>query len=302
MPVLEGGLMKTRTPLCWILAIAICMAVAYAPRLGAQAQAQSAGQINRLIPAVNLQHGSRVQLATAGSKVQWGDLVTTDRDGRARVVLDDGSILNVGSDSQLRVVQHDAANQRTQIQLAYGKLRASAVRLVRSGSSFEVRTPTAVAGVVGTDFAMEFANDMTSIHVYEGSVNFCNLSGSCATIAAGFSAAVRGYQSSPSPATPTPPTTAVQSVQSTSVGGGAGGGGAGSAAGAGGGAGGGGAGAAGAAGVGAAVSHSVVIITTAIVSVVVPAVVVPVTTKTATCGPVAHPGGRARVAVLPCGR
>jgi FecR-like protein len=288
--------MKTPSHLSLFLANLVCMAMAFPPAL--PAQAQSAGQINRLIPTVNLQHGPRVQLAAAGVKVMWGDLVTTDRDGRARIVLDDGSILNVGSDSQIRIVQHDAGNQRTQIQLAYGRLRASAIRLARPGSSFEVRTPTAVAGVVGTDFALEFANDMTSVHVYEGSVNLCNLAGQCATIAAGFSGAVRGYQAPSQPA-PTPPTTAVQSVQSTSVGGGAGGGGAGSAAGAGGGAGGGGGAAAGA-GVAAAVSHTALIITTAVVSAVVPAVVVPVATKTTKCGGgVAHPQFR-EVTVIPC--
>lgn len=292
--------MKTRSHLCWFLAIAVSTAVAFPPRLAAQAQ--SAGQISRMIPDVNLQHGARVQLATSGSKVLWGDLVTTDRNGRARIILDDGSILNVGSESQIRVVQHDAANQRTEIQMAYGRLRASAIRLARPGSNFQVRTPTAVAGVVGTDFAMEFTNDMTSIHVFEGSVSFCNLAGNCATIAAGFSAAVRGPQP-PSAATPTPPSVSVQSVQTTSAGGGAGGGGAGSAAGAGG-ASGGGTGAATASGVAAAVSHSAVIITTAVVSIVVPAVVVPVATKTTSCAAGAHPGAgvHSQAAVLPCGR
>ena len=291
--------MKTLSRLCWFLAISICVVLALPPVL--RAQTQSAGQINRMIPDVNLQHGTRVQLAAAGAKVQWGDVVTTDSQGRARIALDDGSILNVGSDSQIRVVQHDAANQRTQIQMAYGKLRASAIRLARPGASFEVRTPTAVAGVVGTDFALEFANDMTSIHVYEGSVNFCSLAGQCATVAAGFSAVVRGYQA-PSTATPTPPSTAVQSVQSTSVGGTGGGGAGGTAAGAGG-AGGGGTGAATGAGVAAAVTHSAVIITTAVVSVVVPAVVVPVAARTTSCtNPAARPGGRALAAVLPCSR
>lgn len=291
--------MKPSSHLSWFLAVLLSVALAAPPRL--PAQAQSAGQINRLIPSVNLQHGARVQLASAGVKVSWGDLVTTDRDGRARIVLDDGSILNVGSDSQIRVVQHDAANQRTQIQLAYGRLRASAIRLARPASSFEVRTPTAVAGVVGTDFALEFENNMTSIHVYEGSVNFCNLAGNCATIAAGFTAAVRGYQTPSQPA-PTPPTTAVQSVQSTSVGGGAGGGGAGSAAGAGGASGGGGAGAAAGTGVAAAVSHSVLIITTAVVTAVVPAVVIPVATQTTKCGGAASPPAVIKARVIPCTR
>ena len=290
--------MKTQSHVTWFLAIAAGMALALPAALSAQAPAQSAGQINRMIPDVNLQHGARVRLAATGAKVLWGDLVTTDSEGRARILLDDGSILNVGSNSQIRVAQHDAANQRTEIQLAYGRLRASAIRLTRPGAKFEVRTPTAVAGVVGTDFDTEFTNEITSIHVYEGSVNLCNFAGQCVTIAAGFSATVRGNQA-PSTASPTSPSAQMQSVQSTSVSGGTGGG-AGGAAGAGGT--GGGAGAATSAGVAAAVTHSAVIIATAVATVVVSAAVIPVATHTTSCGnPAAHPGRGGQTAVLPCG-
>jgi hypothetical protein len=212
----RGGIMKTASHLSWFLATLVSMALVFSPALSAQEQ--SAGQISREFPSVNIQHGSKLQPASAGSRVLWGDLVTTDRGGRARITLDDGSILNVGSDSQLRVIQHDAANQRTQIQLAYGRLRASAVHLSHAGSSFEVRTPTAVAGVVGTEFDLEFTNSVSSLQVYEGSVTFCNLTGQCVTVAAGFSSIVRGNEAPSQPA-PTSPTTAAQNVQSTSLGG-----------------------------------------------------------------------------------
>ncbi|HUK51831.1 MAG TPA: FecR family protein [Candidatus Binatia bacterium] len=259
--------MKKASHFTWFTALLATLALALPP--GLAAQGQSAGQISRLIPTVNLQHGTRVQLASAGAKVLWGDMVTTDRGGRARITLDDGSILNVGSESSLRIVQHDAANQRTQVQLAYGRLRASAVRLARAGSSFEVRTPTAVAGVVGTDFVLDFTNNMTSIHVYEGSVNFCNLGGQCVTVGAGFTSISRGNQP-PSQPSPTPPSVSTESVQNTAVGssGGAGGGGA------------------AAAGAVAGVSHSALIIGAVIAAVVVPAVAVPavVSTQPKKCG------------------
>jgi len=257
--------MKNPSRFSWFLALLVCMALAFPP--GLPAQAQSAGQIARFIPNVNLQHGTKVQLASANAKVYWGDVVTTDRGGRARITLDDGSILNVGSDSQLKVVQHDAANQRTQLQLAYGRLRTSAVRLARAGSSFEVRTPTAVAGVVGTGFDLSFINDITSLSVTEGSVNLCNLAGQCVAVGAGFTSAIRGNQAPSQPAT-TPPSAAAQNVQSTSVGGGAGGG----------------AGAGAATGVTAGVTHSALIIGTVVAAAVVPAVAVPLTNKTHKCG------------------
>jgi hypothetical protein len=122
----------------------------------------------------------------------------------------------VGSNSSLKIVQHDSANQRTQLQLAYGRLRASAVRLARPGSSFEVRTPTAVAGVVGTDFTLSFENDISTLSVTEGSVNFCNLQGQCVTVPAGYTSTIRDNQA-PSQPTPTSPATATDNVQSTSI-------------------------------------------------------------------------------------
>ena len=44
-------------------------------------------------------------------------------------------------------MKHDARAQQTQLELAYGRMRSQVVRLTNSGSQFEVRTPTAVAGV-----------------------------------------------------------------------------------------------------------------------------------------------------------
>lgn len=255
--------MKKASHLTWFLAVLTSLTLVFpAPLPG---QAQSAGSISRMIPNVNLQHGARVQLASAGAKVLWGDTIQTDSNGRARISLDDGSILNVGSNSNLRIVQHDAANQRTQIQLAYGRLRASAVRLTHPNSAFEVRTPTAVAGVVGTGFDLTFDNDITTLSVTEGSVRFCNLQGQCVTVGAGFTSSIRDSQA-PSQPVPTPPSTATENVNSTSVGGG------------------GGAGAGAAAGAAAGVSHSFIIIATVIGAVLVPAVVVPVTSSGTKCG------------------
>ena len=223
--------MKRVSHLTWFLAVLLSLLLALPMPMGAQAK--SAGAIARLVGSVNVQHGPRVQLASSGAKVYWGDRVTTLADGRARIQLDDGSILNVGSNSELRIVQHDAANQRTDLQLAYGRIRASAVRVARSGSYFQVRTPTAVAGVVGSGFDMSSINDIVSLSVTEGSVQLCNVATppQCVTVAAGFTSTVRGNQAPSQPAA-TAPSTATENVQSTSVQGGVGAGAAGAGAGA----------------------------------------------------------------------
>ena len=60
-----------------------------------QAGGQRAGEISRVIPAANIERGSKTITASTKSAVDWQDLVNTQVNGRARVSLDDGSVLNV---------------------------------------------------------------------------------------------------------------------------------------------------------------------------------------------------------------
>ncbi|MGH9773675.1 MAG: FecR family protein [Candidatus Acidiferrales bacterium] len=174
-----------------VLAILSCIAMAVPPSISAQ-QAQRAGQVTIVIPIAEIKHGPEQAPAEVKKPVFWGDTISTGKLARARVALDDGSVLNVGSEAILQVVKHDAAAQQTDIDLTYGQVRAKVVKLTKPGSSFKIRTPTAVAGVVGTDFYIGFDNFTTQLYVYEGAVNFCNLGGACVTVAAGLVGTVHG--------------------------------------------------------------------------------------------------------------
>ena len=116
---------------------------------------------------------------------------------RARVALNDGSILNVGQDSNLSIVKHDANTQQTDLELNFGRVRSQAVHLTKPGASFKIRTPTGVAGVVGTDFFLAFENFVTNLQVFEGSVQFCNLAGLCVTVTAGMMSQIRDPNQAP---------------------------------------------------------------------------------------------------------
>ena len=52
--------------------------------------------------------GGKTINAAAKSEVDWQDQIDTHANARARVLLDDGSVLNVGADSSMRVIKHDA--------------------------------------------------------------------------------------------------------------------------------------------------------------------------------------------------
>lgn len=138
--------------------------------------------------------------------------------GRARVALDDGSLLNVGSSSSLTITQHNAAAQQTQIELEYGRVRSQVVKQSKPNSKFEIHTAVGVAGVVGTDFYLEFLNGMFQIVVYEGTVKFCNLDGACVTVTAGQIATIRDGHQAPEQPTQATPSELTEASVATSVG------------------------------------------------------------------------------------
>lgn len=165
-----------------------------------QAAGQRAGEVSRVIPAVNIARSGKTIPAAAKTAVNWQDLVNTQANARARIALDDGSVLNVGSDSSIKVVQHDAGAQQTELELTYGKLRTQAQKIAKPDGKFEVRTPAGVAGVVGTDFFIEYANNSMNVIVFEGQVKVCSLSGVCVLAKPGQMTSVRsGNNSEPAP-------------------------------------------------------------------------------------------------------
>jgi hypothetical protein len=207
--------MKNHSPVVSLLVVWLSLSLVIPPELAAQA-AQHAGQVSRVIPAVNIQRGTTQLAAMPQADVFWEDVVRAERLARARVTLDDGSVVNVGSESSLRITRHDASTRQTQLDLTYGRMRAKVVRLVQPGSSFEVRTPVAVAGVVGTDFFLLFENDILVLIVFEGTVRLCNLASQCVDVKAGETSSVRAGQPPDLPRVASPSEVA-EAVQSTEV-------------------------------------------------------------------------------------
>jgi hypothetical protein len=169
-----------------------------------QAGGQRAGEVSRVIPAVSIARGAKSVTASAKTAVDWADVVNTQANARARITLDNGSVLNVGSDSSLKVTKSDDASQQTQLDLAYGKLRSQAQKITKTDGKFEVRTPAGVAGVVGTDFYIGYdqTGGQMNLVVFEGQVKLCNLAGVCVMVKAGQMSSVRNGDNS-SPLNPT---------------------------------------------------------------------------------------------------
>jgi ferric-dicitrate binding protein FerR (iron transport regulator) len=144
---------------------------------GPQAAGQSAGKVSRAIPEETVQRSG--QTTSAPLKIQdalnWEDLVRTLKNGRVQIALLDGSTLNVGARSELRVSKHDPATGQTSLEMTVGRLRADVVKISQPGGSFQVRTQTAVIGVVGTSFLVFATLNNTRVTCLEGLVSVWNI-------------------------------------------------------------------------------------------------------------------------------
>ena len=152
----------------------LCLMMATLPCWCEPPQAnQRAGEISALIPAAE----RNAKPTKAKDDVDWNDLLKTEHTGRLRAVLGDGSTLSMGSDTEMRVLQHDAKSQQTSVQMGIGALRSRVVKLTNPGAKFEVHTPQAVIGVIGTDFYVGVTARHTVVICYTGALSVTPLGG-----------------------------------------------------------------------------------------------------------------------------
>jgi hypothetical protein len=133
----------------------------------APSDAQAPGTAQVILARAPVEVVSKGQTAAQalqkGARLSEGDRIRTGKGGAAEVVLGDGSLVRVGelSDLEIDKLDVDASNQPTtsRFNLASGQARAWVARQVvaKVGTGmgrFAVQTPTAVAAVRQTDFAL----------------------------------------------------------------------------------------------------------------------------------------------------
>src|SRR5579871_2797170 len=138
------------------VATLICLGVLFCAAL--PAEAQQAGKVTKHFGSTFIVAAPRsgvkaaeTPITTDGTAFHWNDTLKTGDSSRLRAQLTDGSILSLGQKAQLKVLQHDARSQQSSFELLEGKVRADVVHLSQPNSNFDIRTNTAVCGVLGTD-------------------------------------------------------------------------------------------------------------------------------------------------------
>ncbi|MFN8644081.1 MAG: FecR family protein [Candidatus Binatia bacterium] len=151
-----------------VLLVALLASVAAAEDVGTVASLRGQAEIGR---------GGAFTPAAVGAAVQLGDQLRTGADGQLRVVFRDDSVIDLAAGSSMKVdtqVFDPGASRFTSLlSLAAGKARAIVSKAYGApGASYEVQTPTAVAGVRGTEFLIEYdaKRDATDVIGIEGRV------------------------------------------------------------------------------------------------------------------------------------
>ena len=141
-----------------------------------QGGGQRAGKVSAQIPTATLKRGPAGETTLKlQDNINWEDLVKTLRTGRVRIEMLDGSFLNIGARSEMKIVRHDVQTQQTEVEMTVGRLRGEVVKLTKPGASFQVRTQTAVIGVVGTIFVITATAKMTRVTCIQGLVSVSNI-------------------------------------------------------------------------------------------------------------------------------
>lgn len=124
-----------------------------------------------------------------GTLVQPGSRIITSEGGLAVLMMDDGSRISLGPNTDLKVAESkvEGSARSTVFEMVKGLFKATVQKLT-VGSRFEVRTTDAVAAVKGTSFAVTADERGTKAEVEEGTVWLENGRGERAVLGRGMRA------------------------------------------------------------------------------------------------------------------
>lgn len=133
------------------------------------------GDVNVLSHKKN---GQKIK-AKVGQKVYPKDVILTGKDSRSKIVMIDENVINISPDSKVEIEKYEYSPKENKknvlLGVLYGKVR-SKVNQKYDGdkNKFQVKTPSAVAGVRGTDFLASYnsAQNATQVVTFEGQVAF----------------------------------------------------------------------------------------------------------------------------------
>lgn len=123
----------------------------------------------------NLQN--QIAPTKVGSKIFPGETVITAADSRAKIVMSDRNVINVSPSTELKIDKYEsdekAGTRNVELNLIDGKVRNNVEQKYdEDKNKFLMKTPTAVAGVRGTEFLTSYnkSTQLTEVVTLRGAV------------------------------------------------------------------------------------------------------------------------------------
>jgi len=118
----------------------------------------AAGKIAKLSGEVSYRTKANIpyKKAKEGIEFEAGYWIKTGKDGWAKLSLSDGSTFTLANNTELEIDSYLVTQNKKDgvFRLSQGKLRATVTKLAGQQTNFKVKSPTAVAGIKGTEFLM----------------------------------------------------------------------------------------------------------------------------------------------------
>ena len=137
----------------------------------------SGSQLGTVIPKQQPVHliraGKKYSISSFGKILKPGDRIKTGKGGKAKIKLPDGDVVLLAPQSEIDITaEHYNTAKKKEWRSTFailGKIRAVINR--KGAKRYRFKTVTAVVGVKGTDFIVEYADQITSAATLEGLVN-----------------------------------------------------------------------------------------------------------------------------------
>ena len=116
----------------------------------------------------------RGKTAVEGMPVQLNDRIKTYANSSCNLEIDDGSIIFIDANTEASVEMLEVTSEKhnSKISLWIGRIIANITKSKKT--KMELRAPTAIVAVRGTEFAVETTPDKTEVGVFDGQVGVKN--------------------------------------------------------------------------------------------------------------------------------
>lgn len=159
-----------------LLLTAILVLVLVNPTAALAKDTDKAGKITAVSGQAEVKKGGGTKKFKAfkGMAITQGDTILTGKDGKVTMDLDSDKEVTIGSDTTLTVSElvknAKAMGGKTSLSLLKGKVLIKIKKKLEGDSRFEIETPTAIMGVMGTEFVVGYENEESYVGVFEGAV------------------------------------------------------------------------------------------------------------------------------------